>query len=92
MTTVDAREAVKSRVRGRLLDEGINGDLVEQVAVLVKAEAPLIGDDGRHALVAEIVGDTYRVRRLSDGSVLPAEFSSDDVRARSQKKAGLWWY
>ena len=24
--------------------------------------------------------DAYRVRRLSDGSVLPAEFSPDDVR------------
>ena len=42
--------------------------------------------------VAEIVGDVYRVRRLSDGSVLPTEFSVNDVRAQRPKKTGLWWY
>jgi hypothetical protein len=30
--------------------------------------------------IAEQTGEAYRVRRLSDGSVLPAEFSPDDVR------------
>ncbi|TMM14831.1 MAG: hypothetical protein E6G01_12010 [Actinobacteria bacterium] len=58
----------------------------------VDVRSRYVGSWSRGFEVAEIVGDTYRVRRLSDGSVLPAEFSSDDVRARSQKKAGLWWY
>jgi hypothetical protein len=31
--------------------------------------------------VAEVVADGYRVRRLSDGSVLPSVFSVDDIRA-----------
>ena len=43
--------------------------------------------------VADIVehgGDTrYRVRRRSDGSLLPVLFTDDDVR--EEKKRELWW-
>ena len=41
--------------------------------------------------VAEPVNDGYRIRRLSDGSVLPDVFTTDDVRAQRQK-TGMWWY
>ncbi len=41
--------------------------------------------------VAEPVKDGYRVRRLSDGSVLPDVFTNEDVRAQ-RHKTGLWWY
>jgi len=41
--------------------------------------------------VAERVEGGYRVRRLSDGSVLPDVFPSDDVRPE-RRKQGLWWY
>jgi hypothetical protein len=41
--------------------------------------------------VAEPLQDGYRVRRLSDGSVLPDVFTNDDVRAQ-RHKTGLWWY
>ena len=40
----------------------------------------------------EIVDSGYKIRRLSDGSVLPTVFERDDVRPRPPKKAGLWWY
>jgi hypothetical protein len=41
--------------------------------------------------VAEAIENNgYRLRRLSDGSVLPAEFDEEDVRAE-RKKQGLWW-
>ena len=33
-----------------------------------------------------------RVRRVSDGSVLPALFDADDVRVERRRKQGLWWY
>jgi hypothetical protein len=33
----------------------------------------------------------YRVRRLSDGIELPAEFPFEDVR-RERKRQGMWWY
>ncbi|MBV8559791.1 MAG: hypothetical protein JO050_03395 [Acidimicrobiia bacterium] len=33
----------------------------------------------------------YRVRRLSDGMELPADFADEDVR-RERKRQGMWWY
>ncbi len=42
--------------------------------------------------IAEVVPGGYRIRRLSDGSLLPTLFPRDDVRPRPPKKAGLWWY
>ena len=41
--------------------------------------------------VAEIVDGGFRIRRRSDGAVLPTDFSSDEVRAE-RKRQGLWWY
>jgi hypothetical protein len=41
--------------------------------------------------VAEVVGDGYRLRRLSDGRVLGDLFSRDDVR-RERKRQGFWWH
>lgn len=41
--------------------------------------------------VAEVVDEGYRIRRRSDGSVLPAEFSAEEVRPE-RKRQGLWWY
>jgi hypothetical protein len=58
----------------------------------VDVRSRYVGSWSRGFEVAEIVGDAYRVRRLSDGSVLPSEFSSDDVRIQRPKKSGLWWY
>jgi hypothetical protein len=42
--------------------------------------------------LVETVDDGYRVRRLSDGSILPTLFLPEDVRPRPAKKPGLWWY
>ena len=41
--------------------------------------------------VVEATAKGYRVRRLSDGIVLPAEFTADDVR-RERKRQAMWWY
>jgi hypothetical protein len=44
--------------------------------------------------LAEIVEDEgqarYRVRRRSDGSVLPALFIDDDVR-EEKRRSSMWW-
>lgn len=44
--------------------------------------------------LAEVVDDQgeprYRVRRRSDGSVLPALFVDDDVR-EEKKRSSMWW-
>ena len=40
--------------------------------------------------IAEVTEHGYRIRRLSDGDVLPVEFDEDDVR-REKRRQGLWW-
>lgn len=39
--------------------------------------------------VAEVVPGGYRIRRESDGSVLPVVFSADEIR---RERRGTWWY
>ena len=39
--------------------------------------------------VAEVLADGYRLRRLSDGSVLPVLFGDDDVRRIRRRET--WW-
>ena len=41
--------------------------------------------------IAEVLDSNYRLRRCSDGAVLPYDFDLADVRAE-HKKQGLWWY
>jgi hypothetical protein len=41
-------------------------------------------------VAAVIDGNGYRVKRLSDGSVLPTDIAAEDVRTE-RKKQGLWW-
>lgn len=41
--------------------------------------------------VAEVLPDGYRLKRLSDGTVLPVEFDVDDVR-KEKRRQGMWWY
>ena len=41
--------------------------------------------------IAEIVGDRYRLRRLSDGSVLPADFEGEELRPERKRRQGMWW-
>jgi len=42
-------------------------------------------------VVAEATEDSYRLRRLSDDSVLPGVFAHDSVR-RERARRGTWWY
>jgi hypothetical protein len=42
--------------------------------------------------VVAVVDAGYRIRRLSDGLELPSTFSGDDVRAKRDRKRGMWWY
>ena len=41
--------------------------------------------------VAEATEEGYRLRRLSDGSILSEVFSRDDVR-RQRNRQGFWWH
>jgi hypothetical protein len=44
--------------------------------------------------VAETVAGTdpgYRIRRRSDGSILPVVFATEDVREERRRTNDLWW-
>jgi len=66
-----------------------NGDLARGTRVDVRNR--FVGSWSHGFEVAEHVTDGYRLRRLSDGSVLPDVFPSEDVRVE-RRKSGLWWY
>ncbi|MDQ1444238.1 MAG: hypothetical protein QOI20_702 [Acidimicrobiaceae bacterium] len=55
----------------------------------VEVRTRFAGKWSRGFEVAEVSAGGYRVKRLSDGSVLPAEFEADDVR--KERRQGLWW-
>lgn len=40
--------------------------------------------------IAEVCPDGYRLRRLSDHTVIPTEFCGSDVRVERKKQT--WWY
>lgn len=41
--------------------------------------------------VVEVTDKGVRVRRTSDGEVLPAEFSLDDIRSARKRANDFWW-
>jgi len=57
----------------------------------VDVRSRFVGAWARGFEVAEVTPEGYRVRRLSDGSVLPDVFDFDDVRPEHRKQ-GLWWF
>jgi pilus assembly protein CpaF len=83
--TINPREAVKTRVRDRLLDEGFSSGLAEQVTLLVAAEAPLISDARQRALVAEIVGDVAGL-----GPLEPLLADPDVTEVMVNGPSGVW--
>jgi len=41
--------------------------------------------------VVEVTDGGYRIRRASDGEVLPVEFAPDDVRRARKRANDFWW-
>jgi hypothetical protein len=41
--------------------------------------------------IAEACPEGYKIKRLSDGTVLPTQFAVDEVRIERRKR-GTWWY
>jgi hypothetical protein len=41
--------------------------------------------------VSEVSDTGYRVKRLSDGEILPVEFADEDVRAEHRRANDFWW-
>jgi hypothetical protein len=57
----------------------------------VDVRSRFIGEWARGFEVVEVLPEGYRIRRLSDGSVLPEVIPPDDVRPE-RRKQGFWWY
>ena len=49
------------------------------------------GTWARGFAIAEWLESGYKVRRISDGAILPDVFTEDEVRP-SRRRQGLWWY
>lgn len=41
--------------------------------------------------IVDVADDGYRVRRTSDGEVLPVTFAPDDVREARKRANDFWW-
>ena len=41
--------------------------------------------------VVEVTDTGIRLRRVSDGEVLPAEFATDDIRRARRRANDFWW-
>lgn len=75
-----------SVVTGRRSDEALGA------GTPVDVRSRYVGDWGKGFEVAELVeGTGYRVRRVSDGTVLPDVFEAKDVRPQLRHQ-DPWWY
>lgn len=64
--------------------------LVEGTRVEVRNR--LDGTWSRGFEVADATAGGYRLRRLSDRTVLPVVFGDDDVRPERERRRSTWWY
>jgi hypothetical protein len=82
-------------VTGQVGDDGGVGEPSGRVPLLpgtkVDVRNRFQGTWVRGFEVAELTEEGYRIRRLSDGSVLGELFRRDDVR-RERKRQGFWWH
>jgi hypothetical protein len=74
---------------GRVLDPNARSPLTPGTPVDVRNRYQ--GTWVRGFEVAEFAEGGYRIRRLSDGSILSDLFSRDDVR-RQRSRQGFWWH
>lgn len=56
----------------------------------VDVRSRFVGSWTRGFEIAERLEAGYRLRRLSDGSILPEPVGFDEVR-RERRRSGLWW-
>jgi len=41
--------------------------------------------------IVEVTDNGYRVRRVSDGEILPVEFAENDLRQARKRANDFWW-
>ena len=69
------------------------GALAGELAIGTKVDvrSRFVGAWTRGFVIEEAVAGGYRIRRNSDGSVLPDVFSAEEIRPEKRKQA-MWWY
>jgi hypothetical protein len=69
-------------IAARRIQDGPSSDAAPDLAIGTDVEVRSRFDQrwARGFAVAAATGDTYQVRRVSDGSVLPAWFPRDEIR------------
>jgi hypothetical protein len=79
--STDTLKAVKTSDGEDYLAQGVS----------VEVRDHFLGSWSRGFEVAGVEDGNYRIRRVSDGTILPVLFPPEDVR-RTRHKRGLWWY
>ena len=62
----------------------------DEVEVRNRFDRHWVGGFALHAVVGGAAGTRYRIRRHSDGAVLPALFDTTDVRRRGTSGSGTF--
>jgi hypothetical protein len=61
------------------------------VGTPVEVRSRFVGSWSRGFEVADHRDGRYRIKRLSDGSILPDEFDTQEVRSE-RRRHDYWWY
>jgi hypothetical protein len=61
------------------------------VGTPVEVRSRFVGSWSRGFEVADHRGGRYRIKRLSDGSILPDEFDPSEIRPE-RRRHDFWWY
>ena len=61
------------------------------VGTPVEVRSRFVGSWSRGFEVADHTDGRYRIKRLSDGSILPDEFDTAEVRPE-RRRHDYWWY
>jgi hypothetical protein len=61
------------------------------VGTPVEVRSRFVGSWSRGFEVADHPHGRYKIKRLSDGSVLPDEFDPEEIR-HERRKRDFWWY
>jgi hypothetical protein len=74
----------------RIMDD--SAEVVElEIGSHVEVRDRYQGTWSRGFEISAIEENGYRIKRISDGAILPGIFSTDEVRP-SRRRQGMWWY
>jgi hypothetical protein len=74
----------------RIMDD--SAEAVElKIGLHVEVRDRYQGTWSRGFEISAIEDNGYRIKRISDGAILPGTFSTEEIRP-SRRHQGLWWY